>query len=406
MRKIHIIGAGLAGLASAVWLARHGYQPVLYEATAFAGGRCRSYHDSVLGRTIDNGNHLLLSANRNAMQYLNWIDAQKTLRRPEKGQNYFPVIDRASGKQFKLARLRPIPGVSLFGHFPLLRLLFALGNGRVTDYVREGSPLYNNAIDLLTTSALNTAPKHASASMLAVVLRRWLLRSKRRMSWLLPEISLDASFIAPALAYLDEKKVDVHFQHGVKEILFEKNRATALRFAGKTIPVEQDCVILAVPPHVAAKLIPGLNVPTEHATIINGHFVTTASPSDMPFVGINGSPVQWAFFKPGLVSTTTSAAGPLADASQIDIANLLWHELCATFGWGKAALPMHRIITETRATFAVTPANCEARPPTITKTRNLLLAGDYVATGLPPTIESAVVSGFEAARGAAIIISA
>ena len=43
---------------------------VVHEATAFAGGRCRSYHDAAVGMTIDNGNHLLLSGNHAALAYL------------------------------------------------------------------------------------------------------------------------------------------------------------------------------------------------------------------------------------------------------------------------------------------------------------------------------------------------
>ena len=45
-RTVHIIGAGLAGLSAAVELALRGETVVVHEATTFAGGRCRSYHDS------------------------------------------------------------------------------------------------------------------------------------------------------------------------------------------------------------------------------------------------------------------------------------------------------------------------------------------------------------------------
>jgi len=61
---VHIVGAGLAGLSAATDLAAKGYPVSLYEATAQAGGRCRSYFDEHLGRTIDNGNHMMLSGNR------------------------------------------------------------------------------------------------------------------------------------------------------------------------------------------------------------------------------------------------------------------------------------------------------------------------------------------------------
>ena len=73
---VHIIGAGLAGLSAALKLSAQGKSVVVHEATAFAGGRCRSYHDASVGMVIDNGNHLLLSGNRAALDYLREIGAR------------------------------------------------------------------------------------------------------------------------------------------------------------------------------------------------------------------------------------------------------------------------------------------------------------------------------------------
>ena len=64
---VHVVGAGLAGLAAAVRLAGRGANVVVHEAAGGAGGRCRSYHDPLLDMVIDNGNHLLLSGNHAAL---------------------------------------------------------------------------------------------------------------------------------------------------------------------------------------------------------------------------------------------------------------------------------------------------------------------------------------------------
>ena len=83
---VHIIGAGLAGLSAAVRLTSRGRNVIVHEATAFAGGRCRSYHDATLGMTIDNGNHLLLSGNRAALDYLRSIGAEASAGRAGDGR--------------------------------------------------------------------------------------------------------------------------------------------------------------------------------------------------------------------------------------------------------------------------------------------------------------------------------
>src|ERR1700686_1675683 len=100
IRTVHIIGAGLAGLSAALKLAARGEQVVVQEATPFAGGRCRSYHDASVGMTIDNGNHLLLSGNRAALDYLRDIGAADRLVGPPHAE--FPFVDLVPGARWAL----------------------------------------------------------------------------------------------------------------------------------------------------------------------------------------------------------------------------------------------------------------------------------------------------------------
>ena len=91
---VHIIGAGLAGLSAALDLSARGDRVIVHEATAFVGGRCRSYRDAALGMTIDNGNHLLLSGNHAALAYLRSIGAEQRLIGPPSAE--FAFVDLAS----------------------------------------------------------------------------------------------------------------------------------------------------------------------------------------------------------------------------------------------------------------------------------------------------------------------
>ena len=82
---VHVIGAGMAGLAAAVRLAQNGHKGAgrkvaLYDAAGQAGGRCRSYFDETLGCRLDNGNHLLVSGNTAAMAYIAATNAAATFQ--------------------------------------------------------------------------------------------------------------------------------------------------------------------------------------------------------------------------------------------------------------------------------------------------------------------------------------
>src|SRR6185295_10757436 len=98
--RVHVIGAGLAGLAAAVDLAAHGFPVVLYESGTHAGGRCRSFYDAELGARIDNGNHLLLSGNTAALAYIRQIGALDTFEQTEEAA--IPFVDLASGDRWSV----------------------------------------------------------------------------------------------------------------------------------------------------------------------------------------------------------------------------------------------------------------------------------------------------------------
>src|SRR5690242_12725892 len=97
-RRVHVVGAGLAGLAASLRLADAGIAVVLHEAARQAGGRCRSYMDATLGCRIDNGNHLLISGNHAAMAYIRRIGAAETLTGA--AETVFPFLDLVTGERW------------------------------------------------------------------------------------------------------------------------------------------------------------------------------------------------------------------------------------------------------------------------------------------------------------------
>ncbi len=109
-----------------------------------------------------------------------------------------------------------------------------------------------------------------------------------------------------------------------------------------------------------------------------------------------GGTAQWIFAFPDRLSVTVSGAGAMADEDRGDLARRFWGDIAAVHGLTDE-LPPWRIVKERRATFAATPAQNARRPPAATNWRNLALAGDWTATGLPATIEGAIRSGSTAA---------
>jgi hypothetical protein len=155
-------------------------------------------------------------------------------------------------------------------------------------------------------------------------------------------------------------------------------------------------VILAVPPLVAADLVPGLETPSQFRAIVNAHFRLDPPARLAPIIGVVNGTIEWLFAFPDRLSVTISAADRLLDVPREALARQIWEEVAMVAGLPKA-LPPWQIVRERRATFAATPGENAKRPAAQTAWSNLVLAGDWTKTGLPATIEGAIRSGNRAA---------
>jgi squalene-associated FAD-dependent desaturase len=411
-KTVHIIGAGLAGLSAALKLTGLGEQVVLHEATAFAGGRCRSYRDASLGMTIDNGNHLLLSGNRAALDYLRGIGAEHRLVGPPSAQ--FPFIDIASRERWTLrfndgrlpfwifAAGRRVPGTRARDYLALARLIWPPAGKTVGEVIACEGALYGRLIEPLLRAALNIDPPQGSAKLAAAVIRETLAAGGRACRPLIARDGLSATLIEPALAVLQRRGAAVRLEHQLRAMRFGTARVDALDFGGETVALAaDDAVVLAVPPYAAAALIRGLDVPTEFRAIVNAHFRVEPPAAQPPILGVLNGTVEWIFAFPGRLSVTVSAGDRLIDAPREELAKTIWAEVASVTGLSvdlPGGLPPWQIVRERRATFATTPAQDLKRPRAETAWRNLVLAGDWTNTGLPATIEGAIRSGNRAAE--------
>jgi len=405
--RVHVIGAGLAGLSAAVALAARGIPVELSEAAAQAGGRCRSYHDARLGMVLDNGNHLVLSGNAAVGRYLRAIGAEDRLTGPARPE--FAFQDLRSGEGWTLrpnaGRLpwwvlhpgRRVPGTQPRDYLALATLTRRHPGRRIGEVLACHGPLWDRLLRPFLLAALNTEPEEGLADLAGAVIRETLARGGHASLPRIATPSLAAAFVDPALERLRQTGAGIRLGRRLRALELEGERVAALAFADGTVPLApEDALVLAVPPWVAQDLLPGLTVPDAHRAILNAHFRLAPPPGLPPMLGLIGGTAEWIFAFPDRLSVTVSAADSLLDMETDTLTERLWADIAAAHRLPPGPPPC-RIVKEKRATFAATPAQETRRPPARTRWRNLFLAGDWTATGLPATIEGALRSGETAA---------
>ena len=406
-----VVGAGLAGLVAAEGLARAGRAVTLIEASPKAGGRCRSYEDARLGRTIDNGNHLILTANRAVLAWAERTGGAGALRT---GEAAFPFVDLEDGRRWTLrigrgplgalARGARPPGARLA---PLLADMARIAGARGTTVggaVRDRGAAWRGFWDPMSRAVLNEDPARADAGLLRAVLLRAFARGAAGSRPVFAPEGLGAALVEPALHHLARLGVATRYRTPAQAVRVEGGRVAALALRdGTTIPIGPgDGVVLAVPLPALAALMPDLALPGPGPAIANAHFLCPTGRMP-PVTAVLGAAAQWIFVRGDVVSVTVSAAerSPLAGLDRDAALARLWREVRGALRlMGEAApdaMPPARFLREKAATFDQSPAGARARPATRTSLTNLVLAGDHVATGLPATLEGAVVSGERAA---------
>ncbi|MGJ4929636.1 hydroxysqualene dehydroxylase HpnE [Bradyrhizobium sp. HKCCYLS2038] len=407
-KTAHIIGAGVSGLSAGVQLANAGYVVHVHEATQQLGGRCRSYYDAATDLVIDNGNHLLLSANHHVLDYARTIGSEAGLVGPKDAQ--FAFVDIRTGQRWLLdlgsGRLplwvfddkRRVPDTSLGDYLALSPLIWAATSKTIGDTIPCKGTLYDRLVQPLLLAALNCDPPEGSAGLAGAIVRETLLAGGQACRPLIARDGLSGVLIDPAVKFLEGKGGSVRIGRELRSLDSAGGRVTGLKFGDEMVALgPADVVVLAVPPRPAMALLPGLTGPTKYRAIVNAHF-RIAPPKDAPaLLGVVGGLVEWLFAFPQRLSVTISNGDRLVDTPREELAQAIWADVCKAAGIS-AELPPWQIVRERRATFEATPEQNALRPGVKTAFGNLALAGDWTDTGLPATIEGSVRSGDRAAE--------
>ncbi len=430
-----VIGAGWAGCAAAVTLAAAGHRVSLFEAARTLGGRARRIE--LDGRTLDNGQHILLGAYRATLALMKQVGidpAMALLRLPL--QMRYPLQAGADGMDFVAPRL-PAPwhvAVALLRAKGLARE-DKLALARFSTTARwMGWQLYQDCsvaelleryeqtprlIRLmwvpLCIAALNTPPERASAQVFLNVLRDSLGARRAASDMLIPRLDLSALLPDAAADYVTRRGGLV--QPGVAVgRLVPGNDTGSWRLEdrqGERLG-EFSGVVLATGPEAAAQLLEGLHDTSTlralHYEPITTCYLQYPDPLRLPapFYALADAPERqaWGQFvfdrgqlggAAGLLAVVVSAAGQAIADGHAALADGITRQLAADFGLPALASPQwSRVVTEKRATFSCTPGL--TRPDNTGLPAGLALAGDHVAGDYPATLEGAVRSGQAAAR--------
>jgi len=422
-RRVEVLGGGWVGMAAAVELADQGVPTVVFEAARILGGRARRVE--VNGVALDNGLHILIGAYHESLRLI-----AKVSGAPEAGLLRQPLDLHVLG-QFHL-RASPLPaplhlatallwarGLSLAERLRAARFMTRL---RAADFrldqdttvaellarFRQGPGARRYLWDSLCTSAMNTPPERASAQIFLNVLRDSLNGSKADSDLLLPVTDLSALFPEAATRYVEQRGGEVRLGATVASVTLDGSDVLVHTSAG---PQRFSHVVCALPPQrvpdVLASL-PGLQ-PTlnairafQYEPIYSVYLQYSGDPRlPQAMFGLDGGFAQWIFDRGalckqhGLIGVVISASGRHQELDQDRLAAIVHSELLARFPHLGTPL-WTQVIAEKRATFSCTVG--VKRPDSRTDVPNLYLAGDYVASDYPATLESAVRSGVACAR--------
>ncbi len=434
-----VIGAGCAGLAAATALVEDGAQVLVLEGRPVLGGRASAVRDATTGEKLDNGQHVLMGCYDASLAFLHRIGASDRVRRQS---GLAVTMVEEGGRQSRL-QLPPLPaplhllagvlawdalswaeklsvmrvGTAITGRRPSA----AADAGLMRLTVREWLMAHGQAPRLvglfwepLALAALNQPIDEAAAVTFVEVLSRMFGPEAERASLVLPAVPLDEMYAEPAREWLEARGSEVRTR-AMARVRVSGDRVEGVDVRGERI--DAPVVVVTAPWFALAPLF--VTPPPSLADLLARAAATASSPIvtvnlwydrqvlDEALIGLPGRAFQWVFDK-GLIfgrdrshlSMVASGAADIVSRTNAELVAIAIREVAAALPRAAAATVTHAIaVRERHATFSLAPGQ-PRRPACETPVAGFLLAGDWVDTGLPATIEGAVVSGHWAARAA------
>jgi squalene-associated FAD-dependent desaturase len=428
---VAVIGGGMAGLSACSVLVAHGMRVILIEASKVFGGRAASYLNGESEEILDLGPHTLVESNRNVLDHLHRvgtrhqieISATLTVRfvHPARGIAVFrcPKWQSRWALVWGIMTYRFLPFPDRIRSVRFGWYLAALDDGGVPDITIEEAFRRRDIStearqvfwDPLVVATLNDDPASLSLQSLARILRLGFLASETHIGLGIPQTDWSRLLTGNLPDQIIRSGGQVLTRQRVQKLWIDEGRVKGVILCpGQRL--RANGVISAVPPRNLASLIsdePSWLAPAlrfNWSPIVSLHWVgVNPLPVDTPMV-LLGSPVQWIFSRMPLkgnkgviLSTVTGGNRELSTKPSAEIIKVLRGEIRRYFprwepGEGSQVV-LHRV---RRATCTLGPSQEYMRPTQATDIPGLWIAGDWTRTSLPPTLESAALSGVMAAR--------
>ena len=417
MKKILIIGGGLSGLSSAIFLANSGFQVELIEASPKLGGRTYSFNYN--GFDVDNGQHILMGCYSNTLEYVNLIDSSKLFDFNK--TLYLNSID-ARGHSYKLKvpkyfyPLNHIIGFLKYDLFSvkerieiiqlLIKIKFmdekAVENKSLIEFLvaqNQSEKMISMFWDNIVISTMNTKLRLASTEMFIRLIKIIFFSSKTSANIIIPKVDLSSSMIEPARKTIVRSGGKVSTSEKAIAFIIEQERIVAVETTKRTIE-KFDYVISALPEYGLNKIkfkngfdelkLLDLN----YSPIVSVHVWLKKNPLKEKMYDLLEGEFDWLFNHGEYVTLLKSSADKLVTLNKNEVIRIVFSELKKYF----AILTIEEIkdyvvLKEKRATFISDLDSINQRNSISNPYQNLFLAGDWTNTGLPATIEGAIKSG-------------
>ncbi len=436
-----VIGGGLAGIAAAGKLAESGWRVTLVEARDSLGGRAFSYHDRQTGRELDNGQHVIVGACHNLIAFFERMGVRRSWHLQRRLD--IAVYDRAGrlGRLYGVPAPAPahlLPAFLTYPHLGLLDkikavrgLIAAMRIDRQRDDLDEitfyewlrahGQSERNiyNLWNVLIEGTLNDNIRDVSAAMGLMIVQDGMINGRHEANLGYPTVPLGDGVGRPAKWYLENLGVEVLLGCPVHCVNVRRDRYIEHLEAGQDRKIAADAFVSAVPFWVLPNLLPddltdlepfATLKRLEASPIVNVHLRYDRPVMSGDFCYFLDSLLQWVFNGSLILgdhsdrdgqslTVSISAAWEYIDAPRERLAEIVSEEMLRAFPGAHDANLLDVVVVKQRnATFRCTPGAQRLRPGPNTASPNLFLAGEWTNTGWPSTMESAVISGYNAAE--------